>query len=173
MSTEPRSLAVLVCAALLLGGCVLQSRVPLYTEGAGELVLGAVSGPAVISSWRNGSWVNEGDSAEIAVKGQHYEATSESTVIDLAFVKLRDGWYVLQAVEREKPAVYMLAKIKDRTAEVTPLSCSDLKKDQSLAQQIAYEGDDCFIRPGLHMEGLFLKLLEHPDEATSRIAIAN
>ena len=144
-----------------------------FAARGGELVLGTIGGPAVISSWRDGGWVNEGDSAEIAVKGQHYEATSDSAVIALTFVKLRDDWYVLQAVETDMPAVYMLAKIKDRTAEVSPLSCSDLKKDQSLAQRISYEGDDCFIRPGLHMEGLFLKLLEHPDEATSRIAIAN
>lgn len=168
-----RSAAVLVFTALMLSGCVLQSRVALYSDAAGELVLGQASGAAVISNWRDGTWVEENDTATITVKGQHYVAASESTVIDLAFVKLRDDWYVLQAVEKDKSAVYMLAKIKDRTADVTPLACSDLKKDASLTQQISYEGDDCFIRPGLHMDNLFFKLLEHPGEATSRLAIAN
>lgn len=168
-----RSAAVLVFTALMLSGCVLQSRVALYSDAAGELVLGQASGAAVISSWRDGTWVEENDTATITVKGQHYVAASESTVIDLAFVKLRDDWYVLQAVEKDKPAVYMLAKIKDRTADVTPLACSDLKKDASLTQQISYEGDDCFILPGLHKEHVFFTLLKHPGKATSRISIAN
>ena len=167
-----RKFVVLLIAAMALGGCVLQSRVPLYTDAAGELVLGSTGGRALISSWKDGKWVKDTDTATVTIAGQHYEATSESSVIDLTFVRLRDDWYVLQAVERGRPAVYMLAEISERTAEITTLACTDLKKDASLAPRISYDGDDCFIRPGLHMEGLFLKVLEHPGEPSSRLAIA-
>ena len=166
-----RSLAALMLVALALCGCVLQSRVPIFTDAAGELVLGPRGGQAVLSSWMDGEWVRNNDTAKITIAGQHYEATSDSSVIALTFVRLSADWYVLQAVENNKPAVYMLAEVKDKSAEVHSLPCSDLKKDAGIANWISYEGDDCFIEPGAPASTLFAALLKTPGEPTSRFEL--
>ena len=168
-----RSVVVLVFAALALCGCVLQSRTPLYDDSSGELVLGQIAGAALMSSWKDGAWVRDKDPVSIAIVGRHYEAHADAATIVLTFVKLQASWFVLQAVEVSKPAVYMLAEVRSEAAEIYPLACSDLKKNPELAKWISHEGDDCFIQTGAPAKELFGKLVKNPGEATSRLAIAN
>ncbi len=168
-----RSVIVLVFAALALCGCVLQSRTPLYDDSSGELVLGRIPGAALMSSWKDGAWVRDKDPVSIAIVGQHYEARADASTIVLTFVKLQAPWFILQGVEGNKPAVYMLAEVKGQAAEIHPLACSDLKKNPELAKWISHEGDDCFIQTGAPSAKLFGKLVENPGEASSRLAIAN
>ena len=168
-----RSVVVLVFTALALCGCVLQSRTPLYDDRSGELVLGQTGGAALMSIWKDGAWVRDTDPVSIAIAGQHYEATADASTIALTFVKLQTPWFVLQAVEVNKPTVYMLAEVKDQAAEVHPLACSDLKKNPAVVKWVSFEGDDCFIQPGAPVKELFGKLVKNPGEATSRLAIAN
>ena len=105
-----KSVVVLVFTALALCGCVLQSRTPLYDDRSGELVLGQTGGAALMSSWKDGAWVRDTGPVSIAIAGQHYEATADASTIALTFVKLQTPWFVLQAVEVNKPTVYMLTK---------------------------------------------------------------
>ena len=159
----------LVLAAVILGGCVLQSRTPLYSDAEAMLALGETGGMVRMSSWKDGKWEPDAELAAIAVTGKHYEATAKSSTIALTFVPLSGSWFVLQAVEADKPAVYMLAEAKGGAANVRPLSCRDLRKDDRLHAWIDHDGDDCFIKPGAPAQELFTNLLRSPGEPTSRL----
>ena len=166
-----RRIIVLVALAAALGGCVLQSRVPLYGDGEAVLALGITGGSARMSNWRDGKWVQEDESVEIKVAGRHYEAMTGSASVTLYFIPLGGSWFVLQGSDPANPAVYMLAEVKDNAATVRPLSCSDLKKDQELATFIEHEGDDCFIKPGAAADDLFARLVQKPGEPVSRLEL--
>lgn len=167
-----RYIAVVVALAVLLGGCMLQSRTPLYSDADAELPLGAAGGAAAVSNWRDGKWQPEGDAVALTVSGRHYIARSQSSAVTLHFVPMGGSWFVLQASESGKPAVYLLAEVTGRSAVTHPLSCSDLKEDQSLKAWIRHEGDDCFVVEGIPARELFATLLKHPAPASSRLELA-
>ena len=167
-----KRLLVLAAAALLLAGCVLQSRTPLYDDKLAELALGDKGGPAKLWNRDKGSWVAEKDKVEINVRGRHYEAVSEGSTIVLRFVKISGSTYVMQAEETGKPAVYLLAEVKGAAAEVRPLACKDMKADAQFSKWISYEGDDCYIKPGAPAATLFAALAKLPGEASSRMEIS-
>jgi hypothetical protein len=166
-----KTIATLVAIAGLLCGCVLQSRVPRYTDAEAELVLGMSGGSAQMSSWRDGKWVTDRGDVRIDVRDRHYEAWAESSSISLHFIPLKGSWYVLQAIEADKSAVYMLAKVTGQSAEAYALSCSDLKKNTRLEAWISFESEDCFINPDAPKEKLFTALLATPGEPSSRLEI--
>ena len=166
-----KQILVFATLAALLCGCVLQSRSPLYGDNEAQLALGAAGGPVLVSNWRDGKWEADAERVEITVTGNHYEAMAKPAAIALHFVPLGGLWFVLQAVEAGKPAVYMLAEVKDKSAEVYSLPCSDLKKDAGIANWISYEGDDCFIEPGAPASTLFAALLKTPGEPSSRFEL--
>lgn len=49
-----RKLLALAAAAFILGGCVLQSRAPIYSDKDAALVLGPKGSIAKMMSWENG-----------------------------------------------------------------------------------------------------------------------
>ena len=162
-----RQIFILAMVSALLCGCVLQSRVPLYSDGDGQLILGETGGPAQMSDWRDGKWVADKDQLRISVTAKHYKAEN----ITMTFVPLKDEWLVLQAVEEGKSAVYLLAQAKGWAVEVWPLACADVKKNAAFATWISYEGDDCFINPGAPAKELFAASLANPGHATSRLEL--
>lgn len=162
-----RQILAFAAFAALLCGCVLQSRVPFYSDADGQLILGETGGPAQMSNWRDGKWVADKDQLRISVTGKHYQAEN----IAMTFVALSGDWLVLQAVEEGKPAAYLLAQAKDRAVEVWPLACTDLKKNDTFSASISYEGDDCFINPGAPAKELFAALLTNPGQPTSRLVL--
>jgi hypothetical protein len=166
-----RQILALVCAAALLCGCVLQSRVALYGDADAKLVLGESDGTARTSSRKDGKWLVDDEGVNIKVVGRHYTASAKNSVVNLHFVPLDGSWFTLQATEAGKPAVYMLAEVKSRIADIRPISCSELKNQARLANWIAHEGDDCFIMPGAPATEIFATLLTMPGETTTRIEL--
>jgi len=166
-----RTIAALVLTAVVLCGCVLQSRKPIYSDSQSALALGAQGGTGVISSWRDGKWQDERETAEITTAGNHYEATTGSSTMTMSFVPLDGRWHVLQAVETGKPPVYMLAQVEANTTEVYTLACTDLKKNADLSAWIDYEGDDCFIKTDAPAKALFTALEKIADAPSSRLTI--
>jgi len=167
-----RYIAIIAALAVMLGGCMLQSRTPLYSDADAELALGAEGGAAAVSNWRDGRWEAESDDVSLGVSGRHYMAKAQSGAVALHFVPMGGSWYVLQASEPGKPAVYLLAEVTGRSAVTHPLPCSDLKKDPSLTAWISHEGDDCFVVAGIPPHQLFAALLKHPAPASSRLELA-
>lgn len=164
-------MAIVATIAAMLGGCVLQSRAPRFGDSDAVLALGATGGLARMSNWRDGKWVPEDESAEIKITGMHYEAATASAWVSLHFVPLEGAWFVVQGSDRANPAAYMLAEVKQQTAELRPLACGDLKTNASAAASISFEGDDCFIKPEADAKRLFTTLLHSPGEPTSRLEI--
>ena len=85
-----RQILAFAALAALLCGCVLQSRVPLYSDADGQLILGETGGPAQMSNWRDGKWVADKDQLRISVTGKHYQAEN----IAMTFVALSGDWLV-------------------------------------------------------------------------------
>ena len=166
-----RRMVVLAALAATLGGCVLQSRAPRYGDGESVLALGETGGKARMSSWQNGAWAPDDESVEIKVAGKHYEAVAGSGSVTLYFVPLQDEWFIVQGSDASNPAVYMLAEVKQRAAEIRTFGCSDLKKNPRVAAAIGFEGNDCYIKPDAAMKPLFMALLASPGEPVSRLEI--
>lgn len=169
-----RNLATVVIVAGLLSGCVLQSRAPLYSDRDGRLVFGAGQFPAQMFGLRDGKWVAEDDRLSLTSTGRHYIAATarEDDDIALVFIPLSGTWHVVQASDARNPAAYMFADVNRNSANIHPLSCSDLKPDATLANWIEFKGDDCFINADAPREALFTALLPKRGEATSRLEIA-
>ena len=166
-----RALIALAAAAVLLCGCVLQSRSPLYDDRHSTLALGDNGGDAFTSTLKDGKWVRDAGEFKIRVVGRHYEATAESSVVTLHFVPLQDSWFVLQATDTEQLTAYLLARISEGTAITYPLSCRVLKQKDKLLAWIDFEGDDCFIKPTAPDRQLFTELSKDPGEPSSRLEI--
>jgi hypothetical protein len=165
-----RKLLALAAAAFILGGCVLQSRVPIYTDKDADLALGKVGGTTETASLRDGQWVIDKERHIIAVEGRHYVVRS-STNVALHFTQVSGDWYVIQGREDNGPAAYLLAEVKDRVAMVRPIACSDLKSNTEAANFVEHQGDDCFIKPGAAAKKLFTSLLKNPGEPVFRMQI--
>ena len=166
-----RRLLVLTAAALALAGCVLQSRVPLFDDSSSVLALGDKGGGARVENFDKGKWVEEKEALTIDVVGKHYEAHSGKATVILNFVKLSASTFILQGRENDENAAYMIAQVKDGVAEVRPLACTDIKKDETLAKWVEYVKDDCFVKPGAPAQELFIALAKLPGDPTSRLTI--
>jgi hypothetical protein len=165
-----KRLAVLAAAALLLGGCVLQSREPLYADNQLELALGKVGGTTETASLRDGTWVIDNERAVIAVEGRHYVVRGK-TDVTLHFAKLKGSWFVVQGRENNGPAAYLLAEVKDRVAEVRPLLCKTLAKNHAVEDSIAFIGEDCSVKTGVDAKKLFTSLAKKPGDPVFRLQI--
>lgn len=166
-----RSILALAAAAILLSGCILQSRTPIYDDRQSKLVLGMHGGRARTSTWTDGKLIRDAETFKIRVVGKHYEATTQSSTVALHFVPLQASWYVLQATGQGQPPAYLLARISEGMADTYPLACRDLKQDSKLLAWIDFEGDDCFIKTGAPVKRLLSDLLKSPGEPSSRLEI--
>jgi len=166
-----RTIVALVVTAVVLSGCVLQSRKPIYSDSQSVLALGASGGTAKMSSWRDGKWEDDRETPLVTIVGNHYEATADSTTVVLYFVALDGDWYVLQAVQPDDLPVYMLAKVNAQTADVYSFSCKDLKDDERLTKWIDFKGDDCLIKDETPAKDLFMELGKIAEAPSSRFTI--
>lgn len=162
----------LAAAALLLAGCVLQSREPLYTDSQSELALGRIGGTTETANLRDGKWVVDPERAVIAVEGKHYVVRGKSDVA-LHLTKLQGSWFVLQAREAQGPAGYMLAQVKEQVATVHPLLCKDLAKKHDASHSISFVGDDCGINTGTDPKKLFTSLIKKAGKPSFRLQIVH
>jgi hypothetical protein len=168
----PRDALLAAAACLLLSGCVLQSKDPLYGDDSADLALGSAGGTTESASRKDGAWVIDGDPMPIVVQGRHY-VVHDKTDMTLLFARLEGDWYVLQAREGNGPAAYMLAEVRNQVAEVHPLLCRDLALDQEAAAQIEFKGEDCAIKTGASPKRLFTALVNKSGDATGRLRIVH
>ena len=161
----------LAFTAIVLCGCMLQSRLPLYDDTSSELALGAIGGKTRTANMKKGKWVVDDETVKVTVVGHHYEISANAATIAVRFVKLEGPWYVIQAMETGKPAIFALAEIKNGIADLRVPGCVTLRKKPELAKWIEYAGDDCFIKPDAAKTEFFLALAKTAGEPTSRMEI--
>jgi hypothetical protein len=154
---------------LLLAGCVLQSKEPVFGDEQSSLVFGAAPVTMKSYSWKDGGWIEEKENLVLTVEGRHYVAKEDGDTAGLAFIPLSGGWFAVQATEAAKPTNYTLATVKDGVAVFHLLECADLKKRAELAAYIDYQRDDCFIKDAANAMALFGELVKQPGEPSAKI----
>jgi hypothetical protein len=167
-----KNVLALALVALVLCGCVLQSRTPLFDDSQSALALGDQSGMTRTASYRNGQWEDEKEQLPIVAEGKHY-VVRDKTAVTVHFIPLSGYQYAVQVRENDGPASYLLAEVKGKVAEARSLACADLKTNAAFAADVDYLGDDCFIRPGTEAKKLFTTLADTPGEASFRLEIVH
>jgi hypothetical protein len=145
-----RKFAVLLLVAVALGGCVLESKAPLFAEAQGVLVIG--SSPPAMAAWnlKDGKWVRSGPDApplQLVAEGQHYSAAipdKPGELMTMLFVPLAGGSYAMQVgATNEANITYVIATIQGGDILVSPLFCTDLKTAKARPTNIVYDRDSC------------------------------
>ena len=139
---------IFISMGFLLAGCVLQSREPVFSENDGSPLPANLGNHFVMENFDDGAWAKEEGSITLKAIGHHYVATDEAKKDEIAalFVPLDKNWWVMQAQEKDKPSVYILAKAEGNTLLLNLLTCEDLKLKPSAAVEISIEGDDCYLK---------------------------
>ena len=145
-----KRLLIFISMGFLLAGCVLQSRAPLFSEGDGALLPHALGTSFVMENLDKDMWNKEEGTLTLSPTGHHYIATDEKKKdeIEALFVPLDENWWVMQAQEKGKPSVYILAQLDGNALLLHPLYCDDLKKQTTAAAEISFEGEDCYLKGG-------------------------
>jgi hypothetical protein len=149
-------ISVLGCC-LVLGGCVLQSEKPHFKEANGVALPKALGTRFVLENFSGGAWTSEDGAVSFFAEGKHYVARNEkSDEIEVLFVALGKGSWVMQAAEKGKPSAYVLADAQDGMLMLRPLFCDDLKKRDDVKGLVRFEGSDCFLTGGAGLDGFKL-----------------
>jgi hypothetical protein len=150
-----RMMALGLC--LLVGGCVLQSVEPNFKEADGVALPKALGTRFVLENFSDGAWTSEEGAVSFVAEGKHYVARNEkSDEIEVLFVGMGEGAWVMQAAEKGKPSAYVLADAQGGMLMLRPLFCDDLKKRGDLKAVVRFEGSDCFLTGGAGLDGFKL-----------------
>jgi hypothetical protein len=142
-----RHIAALVGTCFLMCGCVLQSGKPNFKESEGVALPAEFVTSFVTENFTNGAWKAEEGSISFVASGKHYEAKNEKAeTIELLFVALGKGTWVMQAAEKDKPSAYVMVEAKGDMLLLRPLFCDDLKKQETSAKLVRFEESDCFLK---------------------------
>jgi hypothetical protein len=169
-----KRLLILIGMGLGLAGCVLQSHQPLFSENDGVSLPKALGTHFVMENFDDGAWAKEEGSITLKAIGHHYVATDEAKKDEIAalFVPLDKNWWVMQAQEKDKPSVYILAQAEGNALLLTPLTCEDLKLKPAAAAEISFEGDDCYLKGGQGVD-YFKALMTTAKPAQMRLSKIN
>lgn len=161
------SAAILICLALT--GCILQSKAPLFSDADGEMILAGMGTDFTPYSFSNGQWTKEDDIIRFTPAGGHYVATDGKSSIDITFSKLSGGFYVLQAVEKDKPTVYGLVELGKGEIVFHPLTCTALRETGSFASYVTFKDDDCMVKDDADTGAMFAAMAADPVPSPSKL----
>lgn len=156
---------------LLLSGCVLESKTPLFGDTQGVLALNALGSEFTMETFADGTWKAEEGRAVFTAEGRHYMLTTpdEQEPIEVLLVPLEGNRFVGQAREnREKPFLYLIADVGQAEVLLSLLSCDELKALGTFAGDIGFSGGDCTFA-GAPDLALFQKLAKAIPPAKSRL----
>jgi hypothetical protein len=156
--------------ALALSGCILQSKSPLFTDAQAELALANYGNLATYEKSGN-DWKKSTDQISFTPQGKHYIAKADKSELEISFVPIAGNWWVLQAVEAAKPAIYVLVDAEAKELLFYPIACKDLKEFGKLAGAIEFVDSDCFVKPGADYKALFKSLAATPGEASTKLVV--
>lgn len=138
--------------ALLLGlalsGCILQSKEPLFSDEHGQLVLASYGTRFATYSLEGDVWERDEGAIILTPAANHYILSENRTSVAVTFAAIGGAWFVMQAEETGKPASYTLLEKQEGELLLHPLNCEPLGKSGKHKDAIAFEGEDCTIKPG-------------------------
>jgi hypothetical protein len=145
--------ALLLLATVLLSGCVLHSKTPIFGEAEAVPALGHHRLTFAVSTFDKGVWVANDDPVVSAkAEGRHYFVPDAATPADLTkaeryyFIPLDGTRYVVEAVAGGE-ADYAIATWDGKTLLVSPLDCAALKTSLKTNDLVTFVDDACRLRP--------------------------
>lgn len=154
--------------AVALSGCILQSKLPLFGDAQAKRLLADY--PNLVAYEKSGQdWVKSKEQFVIAASGPRYTATVDKTELVFRFVPITGTWWVMQAVEADKPTSYVLVDAQASELLIYPITCKALETSGNYTKLVKFAGSDCFIKFGADYKMLFTKLSEAPGEATTKL----
>ena len=167
----------LVLAVLLLSGCVLHSKTPIFTEADAVPILGHHAHSFAAYDSKDGVWVAMDDpTVRVIPVGRHYTVADPTDVnptrIDsYAFIPLDAARYIVQASTQGDPgADYAIATWDGRELRVSPLDCDKLKTSLKTNALVGFLNQSCAPYPtAMPPLELFAKLALRAGAPTLRL----
>jgi hypothetical protein len=159
--------AVILC--LSLRGCILQSRVPLFTDEQGELMLKDYGGRFASYSLDDGIWKKDAETISFTATNKHYIASDGKTDFSVTFAAIEGSWWAMQGQEAGKLANYYLADARKGEIFFYPLACKQLQDSAKFGNFIDFRGDDCFVKEGVDAMTMFKSLATAPPPAGMKL----
>jgi hypothetical protein len=164
-----KRLAVVAFLSVLLSGCILQSREPLFDDADGSLLLKDYGTRFASYTFTGAEWKKEDDTITFTAEQHHYIAGDGKSEVPVTFVQLGGDWWVMQGVEVGKPTAYLLAQARMGEVLFYPLTCKSLQEAGGFEDTVSFEGDDCFIRDGTDVLALFATLAASPGKPSTKL----
>lgn len=143
-----------VVAVLLVSGCILHSKTPIFAEADAVPILGTHPHSFAVYDLKDGVWVATADLTVRAVpSGRHYtvadpSAENPARLDSYAFIPLDATRYVVQAfTEGNLGADYAIATWDGRELLVSPLACDRLKTSLKTNDLVGFLNDSCALYP--------------------------
>jgi hypothetical protein len=150
--------AVFVFIASLLSGCILQSKMAIFAEQNGALILGNKKVKIANYELSSLAWKKGDTTAIFEPVSHHYRVFNGKSYATAEFIAISGGNYVLQFDEGKGVFVYVLARPNKNEVYLYPLTCDYLKKQQ--ISGIQFKKDDCIVDAKFGQVG-FESLLKH------------
>ncbi len=132
-------------AALVLGGCVLQSSTPNFDEKLGTLILGQHGGTYRPFTRDKDTWKLDGEDIKFVAVGKHYVVNDKAKSDEALFIPISNQWWLIQFQEKGRESGYVLADVQPDAIYIHPLSCDNLKLNVIALKFVTFKSDDCFL----------------------------
>lgn len=132
-------------AALILGGCVLQSSVPNFDDKQGELLLGKHGGTYSPFTLDKSTWKSDGEDMKFVAVGNHYVVKDKAKSDEALFIPISKEWWLVQFREQGKESGYVFANVQPEGIYIHPLACDNLKMNGTAQTFVTFKKDDCFL----------------------------
>ncbi|HEY4995781.1 MAG TPA: hypothetical protein VII21_05755 [Aestuariivirga sp.] len=160
--------AIIISLCLMLCGCVLQSKAPIFAESDGKLILQPFGNQFATFDRDGGKWKKQADIVKFDAEGNHYLIHDKSGDIHVLFAALKGPWWVMQEQDPDKTYNYLLARIEGKALLLTYLDCKILKTNKSLSDAITFKDDDCTANERMTKDR-FVELTKSPEHALLKI----
>ena len=155
--------------ALGLSGCILQSKTVLFADTEAKLLLADYPNLTTYER-KDATWTKSQDQITFTPKGSHYTALADGSEEQLSFVPLNGKWWILQAIEPEKAAYYLLVRAEPKELFIYPTDCKSLQDSGKFAGAVEFKDSDCFIKPTADKMALFTAISATPGEPMTRLS---
>jgi hypothetical protein len=135
---------LIVGAALGLGGCVLQSKVPLVSESQAKPLLKPYGLKFANYNFSGGRWQKETDGVQFVIEKNHYAVANDTSKVVVVFAPLDGSWWVAQYQEKNSPPAYGLIEAEKDALYLHPLACKEIQKLAVPSLSISFVKEDCF-----------------------------
>jgi hypothetical protein len=151
-----------------LSGCILQSKLPLFGDAQAKMLLAKYAN--LMAYEKSGQdWIKSKDQIVFSVQARHYLAKADKSEMVVRFVPITNDWWVLQAVETDEPASYVLVEAQANELLLYPITCKALQISGNFDKYVKFVDTDCFIKFGADYKALFKLLSESPGESTTKL----